>query len=566
MGCCESTDDKKKELSVSDQDDVTARDLAGEAQPMKSVVLSIGSASSKTVGDEDRATLRASSSEIDLDAVLEASSSLPCKFGCGKPAAPGTTRKGNPFDTCCRACALNKGIGVHDGTCGGACGSTPAKSRQACKKGSRCRNRSADHLAELAHPLDKDYASACATTKDVEAEQLTLKVLFDWTDADGSGKLSREELVGALGAIADLCGDILPTITEEAWHHLDEDGNGVVNFHEFASWAGPRLGLPLGVAKMIARASSVCSMSMPCTVMGCPCECYEPDSGGISKMIPSLRRCKGCKHKMHLHHQSGAAESEVPFPDYWTNTDGTFGEIHDMDGAIKDFQKLVDDTYVNKFTRDRQKHNPTKPQVPSGFKVVNVRRNENSHNFVEYGCRRAELITRIQEDVESGTEPLEIFDKVKSMVAWKKIGGAKADRLLHECNEWYVFHGTNPDAAISICENDFTVSRAGTNTGTLYGKGMYFAESVTKADEYAKPNSSGVYAMLLCRVLGGRVLYNDEVTPDPEKLVQSCIEGNHDSVLGDREKCRNTFKEFILYDSEDVYPEYIVEYRRIYKE
>lgn len=43
------------------------------------------------------------------------------------------------------------------------------------------------------------------------------------------------------------------TITDEAWLHLDEDGNGVVNFGEFASWAGPRLGLELGVAKMLGK-------------------------------------------------------------------------------------------------------------------------------------------------------------------------------------------------------------------------------------------------------------------------------------------------------------------------
>lgn len=44
----------------------------------------------------------------------------------------------------------------------------------------------------------------------------------------------------------------------------------------------------------------------------------------------------------------------------------------------------------------------------------------------------------------------------------------------------------------------------------------------------------------------------------------SCIEGSFDSVLGDREKCRGTYKEFVLFDSEDVYPEYVIEYQRVY--
>merc|ERR1711972_1313032 len=101
----------------------------------------------------------------------------------------------------------------------------------------------------------------------VEAEPLSLKVLFDWTDADGSGKLSREELTISLEAIKKSCGDFLPKITDGAWEHLDEDGNGVVNFSEFAAWAGPRLGLPLGMQKMVRSASM--ASSSPCSVLGC---------------------------------------------------------------------------------------------------------------------------------------------------------------------------------------------------------------------------------------------------------------------------------------------------------
>jgi len=179
--------------------------------------------------------------------------------------------------------------------------------------------------------------------------------------------------------------------------------------------------------------------------------------------------------------------------------------------------------------------------------------------------RRAELATQAEEAERGHGEPFHIVNDVKTAEAFRKMGGSKGDRLMEECNEWYLFHGTNPAAAQAICSTDFKVSRAGANTGTLYGRGLYFAESITKADEYAKPTAGGdVYAVLICRVLGGHVLYNDEVTPDPEALVHSCVEGPYDIVLGDREKCRGTFREFVLFDSEDVYPEYIVEYLRIY--
>ena len=38
---------------------------------------------------------------------------------------------------------------------------------------------------------------------------------------------------------------------------IGQDGNGVVNFGEFASWAGPRLGLELGLASQISQISQI---------------------------------------------------------------------------------------------------------------------------------------------------------------------------------------------------------------------------------------------------------------------------------------------------------------------
>lgn len=475
-----------------------------------------------------------------------------CKFACGKRVQPGETRRGRKFDTCCRMCAINKGGGFHDATCGGR-SPPPVDSRKACGKGSKCRDRSEAHLKAMAHPLDEDYAIACSTTKGFEPEPITLRVVFDWSDTDGSGKLSRKELEASLGKIRECCG-ALPEITDEAWNHLDEDGNGVVNFGEFAAWAGPRLGLELGVKKMLGKSATTMMRASPCGVLGCPCENFV---GHEEKKHDA--KCKDCKHKAGLH-TTRARESagEVPFPDYWQNHDGDFNELIPMTGKKDEWQKLLKETYRKAYTKDRAKHNPTNPKVPADFEVVNVKRNENKKTWEEYACRRGDLLAR--------EELPELFPDVKTSLAMEKIGGAKANRLHGECNEWYLFHGTNPVAAEAICQTDFKVSRAGSSTGTLYGKGLYFAESITKADEYAKPNEEGLYAVLICRVLGGKVRYTDEVNPDPEELVHSCIEGPYDSVCGDREKTRGTYREFVLFDSEDVYVEYVIEYRRKYKD
>jgi len=298
-----------------------------------------------------------------------------------------------------------------------------------------------------------------------------------------------------------------------------------------------------------------------CKAMNCPCKEFVPRS------FLNPHRCANCDHKENLHMNPNRTDSEeeVPFPEYWANAQGDFNTLVPLNKVeVSQFQKLVDQTYSSVYSKDRRRHNPMSPNVPQGFRVKKVLRNENSHNWTEYGCRRAELLTRMEEEEEKGSGGARnLISNVKSMVAWRTIAGVKADRMEEQCNEWYVFHGTSPDAAQKICATDFHIRCAGTNTGTLYGRGLYFAESITKADEYARADTEGSFAVLMCRVLGGHVLCTDEEEPDPEQLVRSCLEGTYDSVLGDREACRNTYREFVFFDTEDVYPEYIIHYQRL---
>ena len=59
--------------------------------------------------------------------------------------------------------------------------------------------------------------------------------------------------------------------------------------------------------------------------------------------------------------------------------------------------------------------------------------------------------------------------------------------------------------------------------------GLYFAESCTKADEYARDDTghySDVRALLLCRVCMGRIHYTTE--PEPDAL-QKFLDGERDT-------------------------------------
>jgi hypothetical protein len=137
-----------------------------------------------------------------------------------------------------------------------------------------------------------------------------------------------------------------------------------------------------------------------------------------------------------------------------------------------------------------------------------------------------------------------------------------------DVNELLLFHGTKPSSADLICSNGFKIDLAGSKSGTLYGNGVYFAEKSSKSDEYAEDDMdgtySGLYAMLLCRVTCGKVFYNDQVRPDPEDCRRQCVgpTAKYNCVLGDREKARGTYREFIIYDQAQAYPEFLIIYRR----
>merc|ERR1719356_2354312 len=137
-----------------------------------------------------------------------------------------------------------------------------------------------------------------------------------------------------------------------------------------------------------------------------------------------------------------------------------------------------------------------------------------------------------------------------------------AEPLLPEVNEVFLFHGTKEEAAHKITTGNVRINLAGSNAGTLYGRGVYLAENCTKADEYTRP-VSGVRHMLVCRVVLGRVWYSDTKDANPRECENACLRGKYHSILGDRKKCRGTFREFVVFDEEQVYPIYILEYKRV---
>lgn len=131
--------------------------------------------------------------------------------------------------------------------------------------------------------------------------------------------------------------------------------------------------------------------------------------------------------------------------------------------------------------------------------------------------------------------------------------------------EAYTFHGTNPSSAMSILKTGFVLDLAGSSTGTMFGYGIYLAECSSKSDEYGRDDGGNTYpsinALLVCRTFVGNPLVVDK---PGEHYAQQAADNGFDSVVGDRESKVGTYREFICFDQRQVYPEYIIIYRREY--
>jgi len=130
----------------------------------------------------------------------------------------------------------------------------------------------------------------------------------------------------------------------------------------------------------------------------------------------------------------------------------------------------------------------------------------------------------------------------------------------------WLFHSINMEAVEEVTNSSFDVDQAGEPGDTLYGRGIYFSECCSRVDELTQDvDREGLRCMLLCRVTLGNVLVDDALLPDVARVVRQCVEGRYHSVQGNRDKHNPTgLRDFVVYDKDQVYPEFLLWYRRVY--
>ncbi|CAE7476318.1 TNKS2, partial [Symbiodinium natans] len=230
---------------------------------------------------------------------------------------------------------------------------------------------------------------------------------------------------------------------------------------------------------------------------------------------------------------------------------------------LSTFAMLLRDTTLSIRTRDRAGGLPSRYELRGAVEVMNA------GAWATYQQRREGIVQdcahlpEAAKQMENWQDALAGEPMTAAPVAGLMPSHALRTDMHQKANEFWFFHGTSHAAAEGITSDDFDLTRA--NPSGLFGAGLYFAESISKADEYVHGevvNGRVLYPVLLCRVCLGYVFYCAERRPDRRQLETRCLAERWHSVLGDRRKTSGTFREFIVYDSEQAFPAYILYYER----
>lgn len=247
-------------------------------------------------------------------------------------------------------------------------------------------------------------------------------------------------------------------------------------------------------------------------------------------------------------------------PDHWVHrSPGSFNSLEPVGTSLGEeeaLQKMMVSTFKRISTRDRKGGG-----IPSKLKVASVLRVENSELWQKYTqgrhCIKKKRHHKYTSVTSYGGQILTHADLPSSL----------RSKLNSNVNEVYLWHGTSPTGAQGISANGFKLKFTGSNAGTMYGNGIYFAECASKSDEYATDDEVGIHkglhCLLLCRVVLGAMLHLATGGSAIHETIRTAINSEqYDSVLGDREISVGTYREFIVYMEDQVYPEYLILYRR----
>lgn len=135
-----------------------------------------------------------------------------------------------------------------------------------------------------------------------------------------------------------------------------------------------------------------------------------------------------------------------------------------------------------------------------------------------------------------------------------------------DIKERRLFHGTKNHNVDTICKHNFDMRLAGYH-GHVYGKGIYFAKHAAFADKYSRSSRVALplygrktmqdeptKMMFLAKVLVGKSTEGRSQLNKPDQVAE---DRSHDSCVDDIKFP----KIYVIFDSNQIYPEYVIQYR-----
>lgn len=295
-------------------------------------------------------------------------------------------------------------------------------------------------------------------------------------------------------------------------------------------------------------------------------------------------------------HQRGTSSywrhllEENPVPDYWKFFQDGKSFIDTLKGIFTStekcyevdpktlcaIRKLVEDTFNPELVgvgADARNLSHKKLHVQ---KVEII---ENMDLFKYYNLKRCKMLEKSVKDKRGFPLKLEKIRKCEGIQNLIKKGEILTEKniskrlmkdIIPEINEVYLFHGTKRNFVPNIISKGVD-PKLGSDEG-MFGRGVYCCESSTKADQYAddsdKRRTRG--KMFLMRMLLGRMYLTErpkkyKLPPCYDCMRVGCTNQSHqgfDSVVGVKQQTGGLFREFVVYEKEQCYPEYLITYTR----
>lgn len=203
------------------------------------------------------------------------------------------------------------------------------------------------------------------------------------------------------------------------------------------------------------------------------------------------------------------------------------------------------------------------------IRVTKIERVESIELFSHYSNERDGIIRRMLRSGLTSYPRLDTLTTKGGLLTTLKMPKLLNTSLYLDVNEHYAFHGTKSSYVENIVRKGIDPRRA--TDKLLFGQGIYCAESSTKADQYTDDKSKREKTdlkILLVRLLIGNPFVsgqskNYKHPPCTTCKTTDCFNGEHvnyDSIIVEGTWM---FREFVVYDSNHCYPEYIITYDRV---